>query len=60
MRYPFEKKPGYSNDFVNPEDKEKFYELKQLVQSLNEEGVKNWFNKKFLIIFFSVNIRKWN
>lgn len=60
MNYPFEKMPGYSNEFVNPEDKEKFYELKKLVQSLDDEGVKHWFdkNKSFLKVKGKENLSK--
>lgn len=46
MIYPFEQVKNYTNNFLNPEDKEQFNTLKNLVNSYDERGVNAWFKQK--------------
>ena len=58
MKYPFEKIAN--SDFVNPQDKEKFSELRTHVKDLNEEGVEQWFldNNSYLKVKGKENLAK--
>lgn len=60
MTHPFEQVKNYTNEFINPKDKEEFSNLGNLVSSYNEEGVDAWFKekKKWLKIKGKENLAK--
>jgi hypothetical protein len=44
MKYPFEQTKDYSKKFLDYNDTKEFNNLKNLVNTLNEEGVDKWFS----------------
>lgn len=60
MKYPFEKSSNYSSDFANAQDKEKFGQLRQYVNDLNESQVDQWFldNNNYLKVKGKQNLAK--